>query len=106
MSKGDLGENMFLSSYMPQMSEWQSVHNRWLRPREVTSPESEGETKGLFCKVRAILGKLTPQNFHALTQQIIELDIDTQECLEGFAIEEATPLVAKMCQFLVSENVC
>lgn len=40
--------------------------------------------QGLFCKVRAILGKLTPQNFQALTQQMIELDIDTQECFEGF----------------------
>ena len=37
----------------------------------------------LFCKVRGILNKLTPQNFQTLTQQITDLNIDTQERLEG-----------------------
>ena len=37
----------------------------------------------LYRKVRSILNKLTPQKFQTLTQQIIELDIDTAERLEG-----------------------
>lgn len=37
----------------------------------------------LFRKVRGILNKLTPQKFQTLTQQITDLDIDTQERLEG-----------------------
>ena len=37
----------------------------------------------LFCKVKRILSKLTPQNFQTLTQQITDLNIDTQERLEG-----------------------
>ena len=36
-----------------------------------------------FCKVRGILNKLTPQKFQTLTQQIIDLDMDTPERLEG-----------------------
>ena len=34
-------------------------------------------------KVRSILNKLTPQKFQTLTQQIIDLEINTQERLEG-----------------------
>ena len=37
----------------------------------------------LYRKVRSILNKLTPQKFQTLTQQIIDLDIDTAERLEG-----------------------
>ncbi|XP_015749602.1 PREDICTED: eukaryotic translation initiation factor 4 gamma 3-like, partial [Acropora digitifera] len=115
MPKGDLGENMFLSSYKSQMSELKRVDNRWMRPSEVTKGgnEEEAKTQELFRKVRGILNKLTPQKFQTLTQQIVDLDIDTQERLEGAidlifakAIDEATFSVAyaKMCQFLVSEN--
>ncbi|KAK2557679.1 Eukaryotic translation initiation factor 4 gamma 1 [Acropora cervicornis] len=145
MPKGDGGENMFLPSYMRQMSkgnpsgsrsgrnrnvatkkvielpsmqqqpDLKRVDNRWVRPSEVTKGgnEEEAKTQELFRKVRGILNKLTPQKFQTLTQQIIDLDIDTQERLEGAidlifakAIDEATFSVAyaKMCQFLVSEN--
>ncbi|XP_067048900.1 eukaryotic translation initiation factor 4 gamma 1-like isoform X2 [Acropora muricata] len=145
MPKGDGGENMFLPSYMRQMSkgnpsgsrsgrnrnvttkkvielpsmqqqpDLKRVDNRWVRPSEVTKGgnEEEAKTQELFHKVRGILKKLTPQKFQTLTQQIIDLDIDTQERLEGAidlifakAIDEATFSVAyaKMCQFLVSEN--
>ena len=34
-------------------------------------------------KVRSILNKLTPQKFQTLIQQIIDLEINTQERLEG-----------------------
>lgn len=37
----------------------------------------------LYRKVRSILNKLTPQKFQTLTQQIIDLDIDTADRLEG-----------------------
>ncbi|XP_015747286.1 PREDICTED: eukaryotic translation initiation factor 4 gamma 1-like [Acropora digitifera] len=115
MPKGDGGENMFLPSYMRQMSKLKRVDNRWVRPSEVTKGgnEEEAKTQELFRKVRGILNKLTPQKFQTLTQQITDLDIDTQERLEGAidlifakAIDEATFSVAyaKMCQFLVSEN--
>ncbi|XP_044171027.1 eukaryotic translation initiation factor 4 gamma 1-like isoform X3 [Acropora millepora] len=145
MPKGNGGENMFLPSFMRQMSkgnpsgsrsgrnrnvttkkvielpsmqqqpDLKRVDNRWVRPSEVTKGgnEEEAKTQELFRKVRGILNKLTPQKFQTLTQQIIDLDIDTQERLEGAidlifakAIDEATFSVAyaKMCQFLVSEN--
>lgn len=34
-------------------------------------------------KVRGILNKLTPQKFQTLTQQIIDLDINTEDRLKG-----------------------
>ena len=37
----------------------------------------------LYRKIRSILNKLTPQKFQTLTQQIIDLDIDTADRLEG-----------------------
>ena len=39
--------------------------------------------KEILRKVRSILNKLTPQKFQTLTQQIIDLEINTQERLEG-----------------------
>ena len=37
----------------------------------------------LYRKVRGILNKLTPQKFQTLTQQILDLEIETPERLEG-----------------------
>ena len=39
--------------------------------------------KELYRKVISILNKLTPQKFQTLTKQILELEIDTPERLEG-----------------------
>ena len=52
----------------------------------------------LFRKVRSILNKLTPQKFQTLTQQIIDLDIDTAERLEG-AIDL---IFEKVCNFCIN----
>ncbi|KAL9970594.1 hypothetical protein ACROYT_G022998 [Oculina patagonica] len=97
-------------------SELKRAENRWVRPSEVAKDASEEEkkTEELFRKVRSILNKLTPQKFQTLTQQIIDLDIDTAERLEGAidlifekAIDEAAFSVAyaNMCRCLIPKKV-
>ena len=39
--------------------------------------------KDLYRKVLSVLNKITPQKFQTLTKQILELEIDTPERLEG-----------------------
>ncbi|CAH3118757.1 unnamed protein product, partial [Porites lobata] len=98
-------------SVQPQV-ELRRTENRWVRQGEIakTGSEEEQKTEELFRKVRSILNKLTPQKFQTLTQQIIDLDIDTPERLEGAidlifekAIDEAAFSVAyaNMCRCLV-----
>ncbi|KAM7445324.1 regulation of mRNA cap binding [Porites harrisoni] len=102
-------------SVQPQV-ELKRTENRWVRQGEIakTGSEEEQKTEELFRKVRSILNKLTSQNFQTLTQQIIDLDIDTPERLEGAidlifekAIDEAAFSVAyaNMCRCLVPKKV-
>lgn len=46
---------------------------------------SEEKTKSdaLYKRVRSVLNKLTPQKFETLVNQVRELQIDTQERLQG-----------------------
>ncbi|CAH3173902.1 unnamed protein product, partial [Porites evermanni] len=116
IQKSDGGENMFLPSFMHQQFRLKRTENRWRRQGEIakTGSEEEQKTEELLRKVRSILNKLTPQKFQTLTQQIIDLDIDTPERLEDAtdlifekAIDEAAFSVAyaNMCRCLVPKKV-
>ena len=41
------------------------------------------DLQDLYGKVRGILNEITPQNFQTLTQEILDLKIDTLEKLNG-----------------------
>ncbi|XP_035696668.1 eukaryotic translation initiation factor 4 gamma 1-like [Branchiostoma floridae] len=77
------------------------------------SPE-EKETDEIFKKVQGILNKLTPQKFQTLCQQVLDLDIVTEERLKGVidlvfekAITEPNFSVAyaNMCRCLIHLKV-
>lgn len=59
--------------------------NAWVRPKEVTKNLDgvEKEMDEVKRSVRAVLNKLTPQKFKTLTNQIIELKINSQTKLEA-----------------------
>jgi len=61
------------------------AENAWVRPSDLAKQldESEREMDEVRRSVRAVLNKLTPQKFKTLTNQIIELKIDTQVKLEA-----------------------
>ena len=67
------------------------AENAW-KPRKYDENGEDNEMAILERKVRAILNKLTPQNFEKLVAQFKELPIDTVEKLE-------------MCMELVFEKV-
>ncbi|XP_027039827.1 eukaryotic translation initiation factor 4 gamma 3-like isoform X3 [Pocillopora damicornis] len=93
------------------------TEKRWMRPSEAVKDglsEEQMKTEEILRKVRSILNKLTPQKFQTLTQQIIDLEINTQERLEGAidlifekAIDEAAFSVAyaNMCRCLIPKKV-
>ena len=56
----------------------------------------------LFGKVRSILNELTQETFQELKQQIIDLDIDTEERLEGLA----DLIIEKVCSLHVVNSQC
>ncbi|XP_078696975.1 eukaryotic translation initiation factor 4 gamma 1-like isoform X4 [Branchiostoma floridae x Branchiostoma belcheri] len=77
------------------------------------SPE-EKETDEIFKKVQGILNKLTPQKFQTLCQQVLDLDISSEERLKGVidlvfekAITEPNFSVAyaNMCRCLIHLKV-
>ena len=53
-------------------------------PKVVVAPEDEaGRTEELYKKVKAILNKLTPQKFQTLIQQVLDLEINSEERIAG-----------------------
>ncbi|KAK2086681.1 Eukaryotic translation initiation factor 4 gamma 1 [Saguinus oedipus] len=77
--------------------------------------DAEGsKTQDLFCRVRSILNKPTPQMFQQLMKQVTQLAINTEECLKGVidlifekAISEPNFSVAyaNMCCCLIALKV-
>jgi translation initiation factor 4G len=61
------------------------TENAWKPRRLVQGSASEEQTKieALYKRVRSVLNKLTPQKFSTLVNQVRELEIDTQEKLQG-----------------------
>uniref|UniRef100_A0A672G524 MIF4G domain-containing protein n=1 Tax=Salarias fasciatus TaxID=181472 RepID=A0A672G524_SALFA len=66
--------------------ELNKCNNAW-RPRmKRSSPAKDPEmlqTEGLLRNMRAILNKLTPERFNRLVEQVLELNIDSEERLNG-----------------------
>ena len=61
------------------------TENAWKPARLLQGNISEEQVKTevLYKKVRSVLNKLTPQKFATLVNQVRELEIDTQERLQG-----------------------
>lgn len=62
------------------------TENAWRPARFVKGDnmsEDEKKTEELYKKVRGVLNKLTPQKFETLISQVRELQIDTEERLQG-----------------------
>ncbi|XP_066544926.1 eukaryotic translation initiation factor 4 gamma 1-like [Amia ocellicauda] len=83
--------------------------------RKATTEDTETiKTEELFCRMRSILNRLTPQMFHQLMRLVTELTIDTEERLKGVvdlifekAISEPNFSVtyANMCRCLMELSV-
>ncbi|XP_058810596.1 eukaryotic translation initiation factor 4 gamma 3-like isoform X2 [Phymastichus coffea] len=76
--------------------------------------EEQAKTDALYKRVRSVLNKLTPQKFETLVNQVRELQIDTQERLQGVidlvfekAVDEPNFSVAYalMCRELANMQV-
>lgn len=61
------------------------TENAWKPTRLVhgSSSEEQCKTEALYKRVRSVLNKLTPQKFDTLVNQVRELQIDSQERLQG-----------------------
>ncbi|XP_048581681.1 eukaryotic translation initiation factor 4 gamma 1-like isoform X2 [Nematostella vectensis] len=83
-NKGRMQPKKIIRTIQPTV-ELERSENRWIRPAEKAKelPEEESKTEEVMRKFRGILNKLTPQKFKKLTEQVMELEIDTSEKLEG-----------------------
>lgn len=77
-------------SYVEQHHHYHQIHhqpqlvsdpNAWKAEKMLSNDPTERETQELLNKVRAILNKLTPQNYENLLKQFKNLKIDTEERL-------------------------
>ena len=71
--------------YSLQKVELHKAEQRWVRPTvDLTEmDEEEKETVELYRKFQGILNKLTPQKFQSLAEQALQLNICTEERLQG-----------------------
>ncbi|XP_077998892.1 eukaryotic translation initiation factor 4 gamma 3-like isoform X2 [Glandiceps talaboti] len=94
-----------------------TTENAW-KPAQKKTDAVDGpaktKTEELYKKVTSILNKLTPQKFQTLTQQVMDLPIDTEDKLKGVidlvfekAISEPgfSVAYANMCRCLMSIKV-
>ena len=94
------------------------VENAWRPARFLKGDnmsDDERRTEELYKKVRGVLNRLTPQKFETLVSQVRELQIDTEERLQGVidlvfekAVDEPNFSVAYalMCRELALMQVC
>ncbi|XP_011502428.1 PREDICTED: eukaryotic translation initiation factor 4 gamma 3-like [Ceratosolen solmsi marchali] len=77
--------NMIHLSFSREDVKLRETENAWKPRRLVQGSVSEEQTKteALYKRVRSVLNKLTPQKFSTLVNQVRELEIDTQEKLQG-----------------------
>ncbi|KAB1266896.1 Eukaryotic translation initiation factor 4 gamma 1 [Camelus dromedarius] len=63
---------------------WKPSSKRMAAVKDRGEEDADGsKTQDLFRRVRSILNKLTPQMFQQLIKQVMQLTIDTEECLKG-----------------------
>uniref|UniRef100_A0A8C6R261 Eukaryotic translation initiation factor 4 gamma 1 n=1 Tax=Nannospalax galili TaxID=1026970 RepID=A0A8C6R261_NANGA len=63
---------------------WKPSSKRTAADKDRGEEDADGsKTQDLFCRVRSILNKLTPQMFQQLMKQVTQLAIDTEERLKG-----------------------
>ncbi|XP_070561587.1 eukaryotic translation initiation factor 4 gamma 3-like isoform X5 [Ptychodera flava] len=92
---------------------WKPQPKKGVEVKTDSDPE-KAKTDDLYKKVTGILNKLTPQKFQTLTQQVLDLPIDTEDRLKGVidlvfekAISEPgfSVAYANMCRCLMSMKV-
>ncbi|XP_078614814.1 uncharacterized protein LOC144883967 isoform X8 [Branchiostoma floridae x Branchiostoma japonicum] len=90
------------------------IPDPWPIPSYMKSPGGGHRRMEVFEKMQGILNKLTPQNFQTLCQQVLDLDIVTEERLKGVidlvfekAITEPnfSAAYANMCRCLIHLKV-
>ncbi|EPY73174.1 hypothetical protein CB1_029341001 [Camelus ferus] len=63
---------------------WKPSSKRMAAVKDRGEEDADGsKIQDLFHRVRSILNKLTPQMFQQLIKQVMQLTIDTKECLKG-----------------------
>nr|XP_034299262.1 eukaryotic translation initiation factor 4 gamma 3 isoform X2 [Crassostrea gigas] len=107
------------SNSIPQDVILHKAESPWRPRREQNQTETDEDTKvtaDLYKRVRSILNKLTPQKFQTLVKQLSEMEINTEERLEGVTdliVERAIDIrgpcycvaYACMCRYLVMIKV-
>ena len=84
--RGPISQNVKVISIERQAEvKLHHVENAWKPTREAKTDADDENTKmeEVFGKFRGILNKLTPQKFQKLVQQVMELDIHTEDRLKG-----------------------
>lgn len=83
------------------------TENAWKPTRLVhgSTSEDQNKTEVLYKKVRSVLNKLTPQKFATLVNQVRELEIDTQDTLQGvidLVFEKVQKFVLSICFLFIN----
>ncbi|XP_070561579.1 uncharacterized protein [Ptychodera flava] len=79
ISRASLGTDIKLRTVE---NAWKPLQKKWSEGKTDFDPE-KAKTEEIYKKVTGILNKLTPQKFQTLTQQVLDLPIDTEDRLKG-----------------------
>ncbi|ELU17393.1 hypothetical protein CAPTEDRAFT_19755 [Capitella teleta] len=83
--------------------------NAWKPPAKVASADGVSQElveQEVFRKVRAILNKLTPQNFQTLIPQFAELEISTESLLKGAIMIVFEKAISEPAFSVTYANLC